>query len=112
MNKGSREGDTQKIETLGPFAAAFGRIIATTAMERTDIGDLKQKLEVEGTVLWRGGGYLPTQIQEYKDKIEKTERREVCVGRDAKTGNYIIEEQEAPALTRMTGFISTSLDKN
>ena len=80
MNLGSREGDTAKIDTLGPFAAVFGYIIMGTAKKREDITDLKQKIEVEGVELWRGGGYLTKQIQDFKALVGKTEKREVQIG--------------------------------
>ena len=44
INSGSREGDQAKIETLGPYAKAFGRIIALAARRRTDIPEMKKLL--------------------------------------------------------------------
>lgn len=63
LNKGSREGDMGKIDTLGPYAAALGRIFfGNAALKRTDIPDLKYKLEVEGIILYRAGGFPSTKI--------------------------------------------------
>ena len=60
LNKGSREGDQSKIDTLGPFAAAFGRIIGGAAHNRKDIDELKHKIEEKGIVVYRGAGIKPT----------------------------------------------------
>ena len=51
-----------KIDTLGPYAAVLGEIINSTAKNRTDIPEMKQKLEVEGAELHRGTGLLPDKI--------------------------------------------------
>ena len=45
LNKGSREGDKAKIDTLGPYAAALAKIFAGAAIERTDISELKNRIE-------------------------------------------------------------------
>ena len=44
LNSGSREGDQAKVNTLGPYARAFGRIILDAAMERKDIPEMKKLL--------------------------------------------------------------------
>ena len=62
LNKGSREGDMSKIDTLGPYAAVLGEIIYNTARNRTDIDDLRHKLEIEGAELYRGAGLFPSKI--------------------------------------------------
>lgn len=63
LNKGSKEGDTAKIDTLGPYALAFGRIIAYAARERTDLdAGLKKKIEEDGILLYRGTGLKPDQL--------------------------------------------------
>ena len=73
LNKGSKEGDTSKIDTLGPYAMAFGVIIVGAARNRTDIDlDLKNKIEKEGILLYRGTGLKPDQLKEYQDKVGKT----------------------------------------
>ena len=41
LNKGSKEGDMAMIETLGAYAALFGRIIMHSAKKRKDIAELK-----------------------------------------------------------------------
>ena len=91
LNKGSKEGDTSKIDTLGPYAKAFGVIINMAAKNRTDIdADLKNKIEKEGILLYRGTGLKPDQLKEYQDKVGKT-------GEDGKVP--------------IAGFISTSQNK-
>lgn len=111
LNKGSREGDQSKIETLGPYAAVFGSIIRSAPRHRTDIPDLKNKLEVEGTDLYRGAGIKKAQIDQYKALVGKTEKRNVLVeDKDAEYGASW-EEQEQPTLMTLNGFISTSLDR-
>ena len=91
LNKGSKEGDAGKIDTLGPYATAFGFIINAAARNRTDIdADLKNKIEKEGILLYRGTGLKPDQLKEYQDKVGKTEWND-----------------KVP----IAGFISTSQDK-
>ena len=51
LNIGSKEGDQAKVDTLGPFARAFGAIIAFAGMDRLDLYDLRDLLEVKGTKL-------------------------------------------------------------
>ena len=91
LNKGSKEGDAGKIDTLGPYARAFGRIIYRAARNRTDIdADLKNKIEKEGILLYRGTGLKPEQLKEYQDKVGKTG-----------------DDDKVP----IAGFISTSQNK-
>ena len=71
LNKGSKEGDTAKIDTLGPYAKAFGAIIAGAAEERTDDPVLKKKMEEEGVLLYRGTGLKPEQLKEYEVRVGK-----------------------------------------
>ena len=78
------------METLGPYARAFGLIIEGAAEERTDDPVLKNKMEKEGVLLYRGTGLKPEQLKEYQDKAGKTEWQEKVA---------------------ITGYISTSLDK-
>lgn len=79
---------------MGPFAAAFGRIIEHAGKKRTDIPDLMELLERKGTKLYRGTGLTDNELQSYKDLIGKTRNKDG----DA-------------ALMALTGFISTSMDR-
>ena len=56
INSGSREGDQSKVDSLGPFAMAFGTIIDGAALNRKDIAATKKLLEDTGTTLYRGTG--------------------------------------------------------
>ena len=102
-----------KVDTLGPYAAAFGGIISNAAMKRTDLDtNLKQKIEKDGILLYRGTGLKPEQLKEYQDLVGKTEVRLVYTkDRDPETGKRVRVEKELPKLMTLTGFISTSLDK-
>ena len=93
LNSGSKEGDQAKVDTLGPFAYAFGQIIIDAACRRTDIPDLKELLEVKGTKLYRGTALTKQELQKYKDLIGKK------------------DEYGYPELMALTGFISTSMDR-
>ena len=62
VNSGSREGDQAKVDTLGPFAYAFGIIISYAAMERDDIDKMKDLLENKGTTLYRGTGLTMKEL--------------------------------------------------
>ena len=107
LNKGSKEGDMAKVDTLGPYAAAFGEVITYAAMKRTDLDtNLKQKIEKDGILLYRGTGLKPVQLKEYQDLVGETEVRKV-----PNFTTFEFEEKELPKLMTLTGFISTSLDK-
>ena len=110
LNKGSREGDTTKIDTLGPYAFALMKIIKNAANNRTDITELKKKLEIEGVELFRAGGFEEEKIQQFKKYVHKKEVRNVYV-QDPETGEKSWEDQKLPALIPLIGFVSTSLDK-
>ena len=56
INTGSREGDQSKVDTLGPYAQAFGMILSKAAMHRNDIDAMKKLLAETGTKLYRGTG--------------------------------------------------------
>ena len=62
LNSGSKEGDQAKMETLGPYAKAFGTIIEGAAMGRTDIPAMKKLLEETGTKLYRGTGLTKKEL--------------------------------------------------
>jgi hypothetical protein len=92
LNTGSKEGDQAKMETLGPYAKAFGTIISHAAKRRTDIPALKKLLEETGTKLYRGTGLTKNELQQYKDLVGK------CRGK-----------RDTANMMTMTGFISTSI---
>ena len=100
LNKGSKEGDAAKIDTLGPYAMAFGYIISDAARNRTDIdADLKNKIERKGILLYRGTGLKPDQLKEYQDKVGK------------EGGNNPDDDDYMANKVAIAGFISTSQDK-
>ena len=67
-----------KVDTFGPYAAAFGSVIEFAARYRTDVDEnLKNKIEQDGILLYRGTGLKPQQLKEYQDLIGKTEVRKV-----------------------------------
>ena len=93
LNKGSREGDTAKIDTLGPYAAALKQIVIGAAKRRTDIPELKNKLEVEGCELFRAGGFKKEKIEQFKQYVHKKEVRYVIV-KDPETGEELDDLEE------------------
>ena len=65
INSGSREGDSSKVDTLGPFAYAFGAIIDSACRFRKDISDLKETIENKGIKLYRGTGLTKKELMNY-----------------------------------------------
>jgi hypothetical protein len=59
-NSFSISGD--EIDTLGPYASAFGVIMSRTAKERKDIPVLKNKIEKEGICLYRAAHFTEEKI--------------------------------------------------
>ena len=97
LNKGSREGDQAKVDTLGPFAQTFGKIIGgATAMKRTDIAEMKDLLEKKGTKLYRGTGLTQEELMTYKALIGKKSK----------------DKHDKSHLMCLTGFISTSMNRS
>ena len=92
MNSGSKEGDQAKVDTIGPFAYAFGLIIELAARNRTDINPLTELLAKKGTRLYRGTGATYNELLAYKAKIGK-------------------KKYGVPDWAVLTGFISTSMDR-
>ena len=101
LNSGSKEGDQAKMETLGPYAYAFGGIIECAAKRRTDIPAMKKLLEETGTKLYRGTGLTKNELKEYKDKVGS--KIEKFSDGYFKTGDGYMT---------MTGFISTSMNRS
>ena len=73
---------------MGPFAKAFGMIIIGAAHNRKDINKLKDQIQKEGVLLYRGTGLTQQELQTYTDKI----------------GTY--------DKVALTGFISTSMKRD
>ena len=73
INSGSREGDTSKVDTLGPYCRAFGLVVNSAAMNREDIKEMKKLLEDEGCLLFRGTGLTEEELKTYSDKIGETD---------------------------------------
>ena len=73
INSGSREGDTSKVDTLGPYCFAFGFVVGNAAEERTDIDEMKKLLEKTGCLLFRGTGLTEEELKTYSDKIGETD---------------------------------------
>ena len=65
INSGSREGDTSKVDTLGPYCRAFGLVVNSAAMNREDIKEMKKLLEDEGCLLFRGTGLTEEELKTY-----------------------------------------------
>jgi len=93
LNSGSREGDQAKVDTLGPYAYAFGYVIAGAASSREDIPEMRKLLEVTGTTLYRGTGLTKKEIKKYKSLEGK--KLCWCCG--------------PPALMTLTGYTSTTM---
>jgi|ERR1711971_631336 len=98
LNSGSREGDQAKVNTLGPYARAFGKVTSFAAEYRTDIPEMKKLLEETGTILYRGTGLTKKEVQDYRAKIGKIERNEY--------GRF------TSGHTTLTGYISTSMKRS
>ena len=83
------------METLGPYAKAFGGIITGAAIRRTDIDDMKKLLEVTGTKLYRGTGLTKKELKNYRKKIAKKK--------------YWLFGEKVINLVTLTGFTSTTM---
>ena len=67
-------------------------------MDRTDIPEMKKLLEETGTILYRGTGLTKKEIQDYRDKVGKIQKK--------KNGYF------ESGHTTLTGFISTSMKRS
>ena len=68
LNAASREGNRDKIPTLGPYAKVLNEIVIGAGQYRKDI-DVKKYSKC---TLYRGSGLTLPEIQDYRDKIGKT----------------------------------------
>ena len=100
INSGSREGDQSKVDTLGPYAKAFGNIVANTAKYRKDIAATKKLLEETGSTLYRGTGLTQQELHTYQALVGKAVRDDSRF-KGLLTAGYMA----------LTGFTSTSMKR-
>ena len=55
------------METIGPFARAFGSIVSFAASKRIDIPEMRKLLEETGTKLYRAAELTEEDVKTYKD---------------------------------------------
>lgn len=103
MNEASRQCDETKVMTLGPYSLVLGLILNNIASRfRKDIpADLKNKIEWEGILLYRGSGLTKMQIDEYKQLIGATEERVYYIGIKETFEKFI----------SLVGFTSTQINR-
>ena len=100
LNASSRNGDTTKVSTLGPYAQILRAIVSLAGQSRTDIDVSK----FAKTTLYRGAALTKAEVKDYRNHIGKRHLKDGPWESRIKKGD--------PVRMSLFGYTSTSLNRD